>query len=115
MRRPPSRGSLGGKAREPRSEPQARAPIIEQTADEVFEISCRKPAARYRARTGEIALEERLLRLAQAVPERRLPLGADLPGARPAATSSRSMTGGAWRRCRSSRERRISAELAASS
>src|SRR4051794_37182441 len=43
-----------------------------------------EPAARHRARAGEDRARGRLLRLTQAVPERRLLLGADLPGARPA-------------------------------
>ena len=57
-----------------------RARIIKQTADEVFEVTGTQPAARHRARARADRARRRLLRHAQALPERRFLLRADLPG-----------------------------------
>ena len=59
-----------------------RARIIKETADAVFEVTGRQPAPRRRARAREDRARGRVLRLAEAVPERRLLLGAHLRGAR---------------------------------
>ena len=61
-----------------------RARIIKTAADDVFEVTGTQPAARHRARAREARARGRLLRQAQALPERRLLLGPDLRGARPA-------------------------------
>ena len=61
-----------------------RAKIIKTAADDVFEVTGRQPAARDRARAREDRARGRLLRRAQALPERRLLLGPDLRGARAA-------------------------------
>ena len=57
-----------------------RAKIIKQTADEVFEVTGQEPAARHRARARTDRAAGRVLRHAQALPERGLLLGPDLPG-----------------------------------
>ncbi len=58
-----------------------RAQIIKSAADDVFEVDGGgQPAAGDRARTGEDRARGRLLRLAQALPQRRLLLGPDLRG-----------------------------------
>ena len=57
-----------------------RARIVKQVADEVFEVTGQEPAARNRAGAGAHRAAGRLLRQAQALPERRLLLGADLRG-----------------------------------
>jgi citrate synthase len=57
-----------------------RAKIIKKIADEVFEVTGQEPAARHRARARADRARGRVLRQAQALPERRLLLGPDLPG-----------------------------------
>ena len=61
-----------------------RAKIIKQHRRRRLRGDGPQPAARHRARAGEDRARGRLLRLAEAVPERGLLLGADLPGARAA-------------------------------
>ena len=61
-----------------------RAKIIKETADSGVRGDGPQPAARHRARAGEDRARGRVLRLAEALPERRLLLGSDLPGARAA-------------------------------
>ena len=61
-----------------------RAKIIKKAAQDVFEVTGTQPAARHRARAGEDRARGRVLRLAQALPERRLLLGPHLRGARDA-------------------------------
>ena len=57
-----------------------RAKIIKQVADEVFEVTGTQPAARHRPRARAHRARGRVLRQAQALPERRLLLGPHLPG-----------------------------------
>ena len=57
-----------------------RARIIKKHVDEVLEATGRQPAARHRHRAREARARRRLLHLAQALPERRLLLRADLRG-----------------------------------
>ena len=59
-----------------------RATIIKKACDDVFEVTGRQPAAGDRGRAGEDRAPGRVLRQAQALPERRLLLGPDLRGAR---------------------------------
>ena len=61
-----------------------RARIIKQAAEDVFEVTGQEPAARDRDRARADRARGRLLRLAQALPERRLLLGPDLRGHGPA-------------------------------
>ena len=62
-----------------------RAEIIKKHVDEVFEVTGQEPEARHRGGAREARARRRLLHRAQALPERRLLLGADLRGAEPAA------------------------------
>ena len=57
-----------------------RAKIIKKMADEVFEVTGRNPLLDIALELERIALAGRLLRQAQALPERRLLLGPHLPG-----------------------------------
>jgi hypothetical protein len=57
-----------------------RAKIIKKTADEVFEVDGQEPAPRDRARARTHRAAGRVLRHAEALPERGLLLGPDLPG-----------------------------------
>ena len=57
-----------------------RAKLIKTVADQVFAADGPEPEARDRARARADRARGRLLRLAQALPERRLLLGPDLPG-----------------------------------
>ena len=57
-----------------------RAKLIKKVADDVFEQTGPQPEARDRARARADRARGRLLRLAQALPERRLLLRPDLPG-----------------------------------
>ena len=57
-----------------------RARIIKRVADEVFEVTGQEPAARDRAGAGAHCASGRVLRRAQALPERRLLLGSHLRG-----------------------------------
>ena len=57
-----------------------RAKLIKTVADEVFARDGPQPEARDRARARADRPRGRLLRVAQALPERRLLLGSDLPG-----------------------------------
>ena len=57
-----------------------RAKIIKQTADAVFEVTGREPAARHRARARAHRAPGRVLRHPQALSERRLLLRPDLSG-----------------------------------
>ena len=61
-----------------------RAKIIKQAVDEVLRGHGQEPAARHRHRAGEDRARGRLLHRAQALPQRRLLLRADLRGARDA-------------------------------
>ena len=61
-----------------------RARVIKKHVDEVFEVTGQEPEARHRDRAGEARARRRLLRRPQALPQRRLLLGADLRGAQPA-------------------------------
>ena len=61
-----------------------RAKIIKTAAEDVFEVTGTQPAARHRARARADRARGRVLRQAQALPERRLLLGPDLRGARDA-------------------------------
>ena len=61
-----------------------RATIIKKATDEVFEVTGTQPAARHRARARADRARGRVLRQAQALPERRLLLRAHLRGARDA-------------------------------
>ena len=85
-----------------------RAKLIKTIADQVFEQTGIEPEARDRARAGADRARGRVLRLAQALPERRLLLRAHLPGdglpdgllhravrARPAARLDRAVGGDA--------------------
>ena len=58
-----------------------RAKIIKKATEDVFEVTGHEPAAGDRARAREDRARGRLLRQAQALPERRLLLGPDLRGA----------------------------------
>ena len=57
-----------------------RARLIKRVADQVFEVTGRNPADRHRPRVGADRPAGRLLRLTQAVSERRFLLGDHLPG-----------------------------------
>ena len=57
-----------------------RAKIIKQTADEVFAVTGKNPLLDIALKLEEVALLRRLLHQPQALPERRLLLGAHLPG-----------------------------------
>ena len=61
-----------------------RATIIKKAADDVFEVTGTNPLLDIALELERIALEDELLRRAQALPERRLLLGPDLRGARDA-------------------------------
>ena len=61
-----------------------RARIIRKYLDDVFEVRGKSPLLRRRDRAREARARRRVLHLAQALPERRLLLGPDLRGARPA-------------------------------
>ncbi len=61
-----------------------RAKIIKGAANDVFEVTGTNPLLDIALELEKIALRGRLLRLAQALPERRLLLGPDLRGARDA-------------------------------
>ena len=61
-----------------------RAEIIKEHVEAVFEVTGPQPEARHRGRAREARPRRRLLRRAQALPERRLLLGPDLRGARAA-------------------------------
>ena len=56
-----------------------RAKIIKQTAYDVFEVTGQEPAARHRAQARRGGAGRRLLHQPQALPQRRLLLGPDLP------------------------------------
>ena len=57
-----------------------RGKIIKKLAYEVFEVTGKNPLIDIALELERIALRGRLLRLAQALPERRLLLGHHLPG-----------------------------------
>ena len=61
-----------------------RAKIIKQAADDVFEVTGVNPLLEIAVRAREDRAGGRVLRRAQALPQRRLLLRADLRGARPA-------------------------------
>ena len=92
-----------------------RAKIVKKLADDVFKVSRHGQGSRDRARARAHRAVGRLLRLAQAVPERRLLHGADLPlDGVPDGLLHGAVRGGAhgragWRsgrRCCSTRSRR---------
>ena len=59
-----------------------RARIIKKHVDEVFEATGDNPLLEIATRAGEAGPRRRVLHVSQALPQRRLLLGADLRGAR---------------------------------